>query len=112
MEHSFTITIFPSRSTICALISPSFWFFRISTGSLPSRICCRISGTHLGHNESVSRGQPSLGFCFSQLLSSGLSDHLGVNDGLGRIEFSLSKMYHAALAPAEIALSTCFIGLV
>ena len=62
--QSFTIRILPSRSMICALISPTFSFSRISCGSLPSRICWRISGTHLGQSESVSRGQPSGGFCF------------------------------------------------
>src|SRR5580698_11448481 len=98
MAQSLTIRIWPSRSIMFALISPTFSLRKISTGSLPSRICWRISGTHLGQSESVSRGQPSLGFCFSQLLSSGLSDHLGVNDGLGLIEFSLSKTNQAALA--------------
>ncbi len=58
----------------------------------------RISGTHLGHSESVSRGQPSFGFCFSQLFSSGLSDHFGVKDGLRLIELNLSKTNQAALA--------------
>src|SRR5579863_10557072 len=112
MGHSFTITILPSFSMILALISPSFSFFRISTGSLPSRICWRMSGMHLGQSESVSRGQPSLGFCFSQLLSSGLSDHFGVKEGFGLIEFSLSKTNHAALAARATAFSTCLIGLV
>src|SRR6266849_11035908 len=95
-----------------ALISPTFSLFRISTGTLPSRICWRISGTHLGHSESVSRGQPSFGFCFSQLFRSGLSDHLGVNDGFWLIEFSLSKTNHAAFAATATAFSTCLIGLV
>src|SRR6266436_4153035 len=97
---------------IFALISPIFSFFRTSTGTLPSRICWRMSGTHLGHSESVSRGQPSFGFCFSQLLSSGLSDHFGVNEGLGLIEFSLSKTNQAALAARATAFSTCLMGLV
>src|SRR5271154_3882995 len=95
-----------------ALISPTFSLRRISTGILPSRICCRISGTHLGHSESVSRGQPSLGFCFSQLFSSGLSDHLGVKDGFGRMELILSNTNHAALAATATGFSTCLIGLV
>src|SRR5438045_8841076 len=95
-----------------ALISPTFSLRRISTGILPSRICWRMSGMHLGHSESVSRGQPSLGFCFSQLFSSGLSDHFGVNEGLGLIEFTLSKTNHAALAARPTAFSTCLIGLV
>ena len=48
-----------------ALISPTFSLSRISSGSLPSRICWRISGTHFGQSESVVRGQPSGGFDFS-----------------------------------------------
>ncbi len=68
------ITILPSFSTIMALISPAFSFFRISTGNSPLMILLRMSGTHLGHSESVSRGHPSFGFCFSQLFRSGLSD--------------------------------------
>src|SRR5579872_4633858 len=111
-SHDFTITILPSFSTIFALISPRFSFLRISTGSFPSRIWLRISGMHLGHSESVSRGQPSFGFCFSQLFRSGLSDHFGVNDGFGLIEFSLSNTNQAALAATATAFSTCLIGLV
>src|SRR5580658_11230040 len=106
------MTILPSFSMIFALISPAFSFLRIATGSSPFRILLRISGTHLGHSESVSRGQPSFGFCFSQLLSRGLSDHLGVNDGLGRMELILSNTNHAALAATATAFSTCLIGLV
>src|SRR5580692_3811716 len=112
MAQSLTIRIWPSRSITVALISPTFSLRRISTGILPSRICCRISGTHLGHSESVSRGQPSLGFCFSQLFSSGLSDHLGVNDGFGLIELILSNTNQAAFAASATAFSTCLIGLV
>src|SRR5580700_569991 len=104
--------IWPLRSITVALISPTLSLRRISTGTFPSRICWRISGTHRGHNESVSRGQPSFGFCFSQLLSNGLSDHLGVKDGLGLIEFSLLKTNQAALAATDTAFSTCLIGLV
>src|SRR3984957_10896543 len=106
------MTILPSFSMMRALISPAFSFLRIATGSSPLMILLRISGTHLGQSESVSRGQPSLGFCFSQLLSSGLSDHFGVNDGLGLIEFSLSYTNHAAFAATAMAFSTCLMGLV
>src|SRR5579862_877724 len=104
--------ILPSRSMMLALISPTFSFLRTSTGTFPSRICWRISGTHFGHSESVSRGHPSLGFCFSQLFSSGLSDHLGVNEGFWLIELTLSYTNHAALAACEITRSTCLMGLV
>src|SRR5580698_1360110 len=112
MGHSLVIRILPSRSIMVARISPAFSFLRISTGSSPLMILLRISGTHLGHSESVSRGQPSFGFCFSQLFSSGLSDHLGVKDGLRLMELNLLKKNHAALAPTAMAFSTCLIGLV
>src|ERR1035437_9319436 len=82
MGQSLTIRIWPSRSMICALISPTFSLSRISWGSLPSTICWRISGTHLGQRESVVRGQPSGGFSFSYDFRSGLSLHLGVKLGL------------------------------
>src|SRR3984885_11495350 len=103
--------IWPLRSITVALISPTLSLRRISTGTFPSRICWRISGTHLGHSESVSRGQPSFGFCFSQLFSRGLSDHFGVKDALRLIELKLSKTNHAALAPTATTFSMCLIGL-
>src|SRR5580704_9728554 len=106
------MTILPSFSIIFALISPAFSFLRIATGNSPLMILLRMSGTHFGQSESVSRGQPSFGFCFSQLLSNGLSDHFGVNDALRLIELNLLKKNHAALAPRAIAFSTCLIGLV
>ena len=77
---------------ICALISPTFSLRRISTGSSPFTILLRISGTHFGQSESVVRGQPSGGFCFSQDFSSGFSDHFGVNDGFGLME--LKRVEH------------------
>src|SRR5580698_5591712 len=98
MGHSFTIRIFPSRLIIWALISPTFSLRRISTGNSPLTILVRISGTHLGQRESVVRGQPSVGFCFSQDFRSGFSDHLGVKDGFGLIEFKVLKSFHAAPA--------------
>src|SRR5215475_11058329 len=109
--QSLTIQILPSRSMICALISPTFSFFRISTGSSPSTIFVRISGTHFGQRESVVRGQPSCGFCFSQDFSRGLSDHLGVNEGLGLIELKVLKTFHAAPAATVTAFSAYFMGL-
>src|SRR5262249_34254636 len=81
--QSLTIKILPSRSMIWALISPTFSLRSTSTGNSPSRICWRICGTHFGHKLSVVRGQPRVGLVFSQDLSNGLSDHLGVNDGFG-----------------------------
>ena len=75
---------------IWALISPTFSFSSTSCGSLPSKICFRISGTHFGHSESVVRGQPSGGFSFCQLFCSGLSLHLGVKDGFWLMRFRRS----------------------
>src|SRR5580693_8571579 len=112
MGHSLVMTILPSFSMMRALISPAFSFLRMATGSSPLMILLRISGTHLGQSESVSRGQPSFGFCFSQLLSSGLSDHLGVKDALRLMELNLLKKNQAALALRAMAFSTCLIGLV
>src|SRR5271157_611285 len=111
LAQSLTIQILPSRSTIWALISPTFSFIRTSTGKWPSRICWRISGTHFGHSESVERGQPSGGFDFSHDLSSGLSDHFGVGDALGRTRFRRSKTAHAPVAATVTAFSTYLIGL-
>src|SRR5579863_2721756 len=110
-SQSFTIKILPSRSIIWALISPTFSFDNTSTGSLPSRICCRISGTHFGHSESVVRGQPSGGLDFSYDLSSGLSDHLGVGEGLCLIRLNRSNTAHAPVAATVTAFSTYFTGL-
>ena len=111
LGQSFTIQILPSRSIICALISPTFSFIRTSTGRWPSRICCRISGTHFGHSESVERGQPSGGFDFSHDLSKGLSDHLGVGETFGLTRFSRSNTAHAPVAATVTAFSTYLIGL-
>src|SRR5688572_28744061 len=96
---------------IFALISPTFSVRRISFGTLPSRICCRISGTHFGQRESVSRGQPSGGLVFCQDFRSGFSDHFGVKDGFGLMLLSFSKTCHAAPAVTVTAFSTYLIGL-
>src|ERR1700723_1035956 len=109
--QSFTIQILPSRSMIWALISPTFSFIKTSTGRGPSRICCRISGTHFGQSESVDRGQPSGGFDFSQDLSRGLSDHFGVGDAFGATRLRRSKIAHAPVAATVTAFSTYLIGL-
>ena len=84
-----------------ALISPTFSFIRTSCGRWPSRICWRISGTHLGQSESVVRGQPSGGLDFSYDLSSGLSDHFGVGDGFGLMRFMRSNTTHVALGGGD-----------
>src|SRR5579863_4322766 len=111
LGQSFTIRILPSRSTMVALISPTFSFISTSCGSLPSRICCRISGTHFGHSESVERGQPSGGFDFSYDLSSGFSDHFGVGDAFGLMRFKRSNTAQVPLAAMTTAFSTYLIGL-
>src|ERR1700719_4006343 len=81
--HSFTIQTWPSRSMICALISPTFSCIRSRQSFLPAMIDSRASLTQAGQRESVCRGKPSVGLVFSQDLSSGLSDHFGVTDGFG-----------------------------
>src|SRR3954466_14477731 len=109
--QSLTIRIWPSRSTMVALISPTFSLSSTSCGSLPSRICWRISGTHFGQSESVERGQPSGGFVFSYDFSSGFSDHLGVNPGFCLMRFARSNTDHAARAPRVNTFSAYFTGL-
>src|SRR5712692_5991735 len=83
MGQSLTIQTCPSRSIICALISPTFSCIRSRQSFLPAMIASRASFTHAGQSESVCRGKPSVGLVFSQDLSSGLSDHFGVTEGLG-----------------------------
>src|SRR3981081_1925796 len=94
-----------------ALISPTFSFRRMLTSFFPSRISCRASRTQVGQSESVSRGQPSGGFVFSYDLSSGLSDHVGVNDGRWVVLFSVLKTIHAPLAAIDRPFSAYLIGL-
>src|SRR5436853_3219419 len=74
-------------------------------------ICWRIAGTHLGQRESVLRGQPSGGLVFSHDFKRGLSDHLGVKEGLGLIRFRRSKTAHAPLAAIVRAFSAYLTGL-
>src|ERR1700690_3234180 len=111
LGQSFTIRILPSRSTMVALISPIFSFISTSCGSLPSRICWRISGTHLGQSESVERGQPSGGFDFSQDLSRGFSDLLGMGGSLGAMRLRRSNTAHAPVAATVTPFSTYLMGL-
>src|SRR3978361_819012 len=96
---------------ICALISPAFWLRRISTGSSPFTILLRISGTHLGQSESVWRGQPSGGFCFSHDFRRGFSDHFGVKDAFGLMELKALKICQPTPAATVTAFSTYLIGL-
>src|ERR1700682_5338860 len=66
---------------------------------------------HLGHSESVERGQPSGGLDFSEDFSSGFSDHFGVGEGFCLILFRLLNTTHAPLAATVTAFSTYFTGL-
>src|SRR5277367_7159489 len=84
MGHSFTIQTWPSRSIICALISPTFSWTRSVQSFVPFMIASRASCTQDGHRESVVRGQPRVGLDFSHDFSIGFSDHLGMNEGFGR----------------------------
>src|SRR5947207_9305975 len=111
MGQSFTIRILPSRSRMVALISPTFSLSRTLTSFLPSRIAWRASRVHVGHSESVSRGQPSGGLVFSYDFRSGLSDHFGMNEGRWLILFRLLKTIHAPLAASESPFSAYLIGL-
>src|ERR1700740_1520978 len=83
MGHSLIIQISPSRSTIWALISPTFSCIRSRQSFWPAMMDSRASLTHAGQSESVWRGKPRVGLVFSQDLSSGLSDHCGVTEGFG-----------------------------
>src|SRR5665213_1765129 len=110
MGQSFTIRILPSRSRIVALISPTFSFSRTLTSFLPSRISWRASRVQVGQSESVSRGQPSGGLVFSYDLSSGLSDHFGINEGRWLILFRPLNTTQAPLAAIESPFSAYLMG--
>src|SRR5260370_38767281 len=111
MGQSLTIQIWPSRSMIWALISPTFSFIRSRQSFWRWMMDSWASFTQSGQSESVCRGQPSVGLVFSQDFSSGLSDHFGVKDGLGlRLlkNWIVSKVIPAALQTAQsIALKIC-----
>ena len=55
----FSMTTLPSRSKMCALISPACSLTSESSDCSPERIRARVSRTHVGQSESVVRGQPS-----------------------------------------------------
>src|SRR5436305_14390290 len=57
--------------------------------------------TQFGQRESVTRGQPSVGFVFCQDFKSGLSDHFGVNEGFGL--YLLKTWIELKMAPAAVA---------
>jgi len=72
---------------------------------------CKGSIVGLGLVESDSRGDPSVGFCLSLLFGSGLSDHVGVNEGFWLILFNRSKICQATFAVTVTAFSTYLMGL-
>src|SRR5216684_1571712 len=82
MGQSFTIQTWPSRSIICALISPIFSLIRSRQSFSPLMMDSRASFTQAGQREAVWRGKPRVGLVFSQDFSSGLSYHCGVTEGL------------------------------
>src|ERR1700740_2106816 len=111
MGHSLTIQISPSRSTIWALISPTFSCIKSRQSFLPGMMASRASLTQSGQSESVCRGHPSVGLVFSQDFKSGLSDHFGGKDGFGLYllkNWIVLKVAPAALQTAQsIVLSNC-----
>src|SRR6266849_7778274 len=112
MGQSLSIQTSPLRSTIWALISPTFSFMRSRQSFLPAMMASRASLTQSGQRESVCRGQPRVGLVFSQDLSSGLSDHFGVNDGLGLRLLKNWMALKVTLAALQTAASTVRITCV
>src|SRR5215204_1589540 len=76
------------------------------------RILLRASMTHFGHKLSVVRGKPSGGFDFCQDLSSGLSDHFGVNDSFGLYWLKNWMVLKRPPATVASAFSSCLIGFI
>src|ERR671933_525631 len=111
--QSLTIQIWPSRSMICALISPTF-SWTSTDGSIVGalRILLRASMTHFGHKESVVRGKPSGGIDFCQDFRSGLSDHFGVNDSFGLNWLKNWTVLNRPPATAVSPFSKCLIGFI
>src|SRR5215469_14743261 len=111
MGQSLTIQTWPSRSTMVALISPTFSCIRSRQSFFPWMMASRASFTHAGQSESVCLGKPRVGLVFSQDFSSGLSDHCGVTDGFGLYllkNWIVLKVTPAVLQTAQsIALRTC-----
>ena len=73
----FSTMTLPSRSTMCALISPTFSLTREAMDCSPARIRVLASRTQVGQSESVVRGQPNCGLERSALFMSGAGAHLG-----------------------------------
>ena len=107
----FSISTLPSRSTMCALISPTCSLTSASMLLRPERMASRVSRTHVGHSESVVRGQPSCGDVRSWLLSSGASAHFGRNDLVGTRRLTDWRTGQRNLAAPVSAISRGFHAL-
>src|SRR5689334_4796162 len=110
--QSLIIQISPSRSIIWALISPTFSLISTETSCFPLRISSRASITQFGHKESVTLGQPRVGLVFCQDFKRGLSDHFGVNDGLGLYLLTTWMALKSPLATIVSPRSACLIAFI
>src|SRR5712664_3450857 len=95
---------------IWALTSPTFSFRRTETSFLPLRISSRASITQLGQRESVTLGQPKVGFVFCHDFNRGLSDHFGVKDGFGLYRLKIWIVSKAPPAAIVRQRSACLIS--
>src|SRR5207247_2226534 len=86
---------------IWALISPTFSSMSVFQSCSPFRIMSRASFTHPGQSESGSRGHPNGGLVFCQDFRRGLSDHLGMKEGLGL--YLLKNCMLSNIRPADRA---------
>src|SRR5664279_4515386 len=109
--QSLIIHTCPSRSMICAFISPTLSLISIDTSFSPLRIDSRASITQFGQSESVVRGKPRVGFDFCHDFKSGLSDHFGVNDGFGLNWLTDRIAPNTPFATYVNPFSKCFTGL-
>src|SRR5688572_6730870 len=110
--QSLIIQTCPSRSMICALISPTFSLISVATSRSPLMIDSRASITQFGQRLSVCRGKPSVGLVFCQDFKIGLSDHLGMNDGFGLNWLTDLMALNAPFATYVSPFSKCFTGLI
>src|ERR1051326_3008589 len=101
-----TITL-PSRSMMCALISPTRSLASMLGSASPERMRARVSFTRVGHSESVVRGQPSTGDVRSALLSSGAGAQTGWPEPAGTRRLTVWNRCQAASATNETADSIC-----
>src|SRR5437773_5102131 len=86
-----------------ALTSPTFSLKSDFQSCSPLRIFSRASFTQPGQSESVSRGHPNGGLVFCQDFRTGLSDHLGMKEGLGL--YLLKNCTLSNIKPADRATS-------